>query len=143
MPIVLRNGERRVQQLLAGMRPRRQPGEYAFVVVPDGAALPAQALGSFREREGLSAILPLAVAEALAWPLALRAAWIVLEVHSSLQASGFTAAFASALGAAGIACNVVAAVHHDHLFVPVAQAEQALQVLLALQAEAAASLAGQ
>ena len=52
---------------------------------------------------------------------------------SDLQAVGLTAAFASALGDAGISCNVVAGLHHDHIFVPVAQATQAVDVLLALQ----------
>jgi hypothetical protein len=33
---------------------------------------------------------------------------------------------------------MVAAFHHDHVFVPAAQAEQALQVLLKLQAAARA-----
>ena len=35
-------------------------------------------------------------------------------------------------GRAGISCNVVAGVHHDHLFVPVEQARQAMDALHAL-----------
>jgi len=46
---------------------------------------------------------------------------------------GLTAAVARALADAGIACNVIAAVHHDHLFVPVEQADAALTALSALQ----------
>jgi hypothetical protein len=132
------NAETRLERLLAGMRPRRMPGEFAFATAPSGAALPESALGSFREEEGLTVILPLDEAEARGWEIALRAAWIVLEVHSSLEAVGFTAAFSQALGEAGIACNVVAAVKHDHLFVPVEQAERAMQVLLTLQKAAEA-----
>ena len=52
---------------------------------------------------------------------------------------GLTAAVAVALADAGIACNVVAAVHHDHLFVPVESADAALAALRALQPDAAAS----
>jgi hypothetical protein len=69
-------------------------------------------------------------------PVLFRAAWISLTVHSDLDAIGLTAAFASALGQAGISCNVVAGAFHDHIFVPVAQAQQALAVLRALQQDA-------
>jgi hypothetical protein len=62
-----------------------------------------------------------------------RAAWITLQVHSDLAAVGLTAAFSSALAQAGISCNVVAGMHHDHLFVPVDQAQQAMRSLQALQ----------
>jgi hypothetical protein len=57
-------------------------------------------------------------------------------VHSDLQAVGLTAAVAAALAEAGISCNVVAAAHHDHLFVPVESASQAIAVLQALQERA-------
>jgi len=59
-------------------------------------------------------------------------------VASDLNDVGLTAAVAAALADAGIACNVVAAVHHDHLFVPVEAADAALATLRALQADAAA-----
>lgn len=62
-----------------------------------------------------------------------RAAWITLTVHSDLQAVGLTAAVATSLADAGISCNVVAAAHHDHLFVPVESAGLAIAVLQALQ----------
>ncbi|MCK7593201.1 ACT domain-containing protein [Pseudomarimonas salicorniae] len=134
--------ETRLDALLAGMRPRRMPGQYAFVCLPGGSAIPAEALASFREREGLTLVLPLAEAESIGCEIMLRAAWIVLEVNSSLEACGFTAAFSRALGEAGIACNVLAAVHHDHLFVPIEQADRAMQVLHTLQAQAGADVRG-
>jgi hypothetical protein len=43
---------------------------------------------------------------------------------------------ASALAEAGIACNMVAALNHDHVFVPADRAEEALTILRALQAAA-------
>lgn len=52
---------------------------------------------------------------------------------SDLAAIGLTAAFARALGDAGISCNVVAAAHHDHMFVPVERADAAIAALRALQ----------
>ncbi len=54
---------------------------------------------------------------------------ITLQVYSSLQAVGLTAAVASALSAHNISVNVVAACHHDHLFVPSRDAESALACL--------------
>jgi len=63
----------------------------------------------------------------------LRAAWLTLAVASDLHDVGLTAAVAGALADAGIACNVLAAVHHDHLFVPLERADAALAALAALQ----------
>jgi hypothetical protein len=68
--------------------------------------------------------------------VAFRAAWITLSVYSDLHAVGLTAAVAAALASEGISCNVVAALRHDHLFVPVDRADDALTVLERLQAEA-------
>jgi hypothetical protein len=53
-----------------------------------------------------------------------------------LPAGGLAAAVSGALAAAGIACNVVAAVHHDHLFVPQDRAAEAMEILRALIAAA-------
>jgi hypothetical protein len=64
------------------------------------------------------------------------AAWITLNVHSALEAVGLTAAFATALGQAGISCNVIAGYYHDHLFVGQADAERAMHVLRDLAANA-------
>ena len=65
-----------------------------------------------------------------------NAAWITLEVHSSLAAVGLTAAFAGALAQANISCNVIAGYYHDHLFVARDDAERALSTLRALAASA-------
>ena len=54
---------------------------------------------------------------------------ITLTVHSALEGVGLTAAVAGALAQAGIACNVVAGYHHDHLFVPWDRREEALAIL--------------
>ena len=55
-------------------------------------------------------------------------------MHSDLEAVGLTAAFARALADAGIACNVVAGVRPDHLFVPAERAADAPDALPAVQA---------
>jgi hypothetical protein len=56
-------------------------------------------------------------------------AWITLTVYSSLEAVGLTAAVSKALTDANISCNVIAAYHHDHIFVPIQDAQHAMKVL--------------
>jgi len=122
-----------LKQLLTHMQPELNPGRFAFVVLGPGFELnPAHIVASVREPEGLSAILPEQVALGLGLPVVFTAAWITLTVHSDLAAVGLTVAFSKALGQAGISCNVVAGVYHDHLFVPVEQAQAALDALHAL-----------
>lgn len=122
-----------LDQLLAHLHPVLNSGRYAFVAVPDAVTLdPQRIIASMREPEGLSAILAEQDAHDLGLPVAFVAAWITLAVESDLAAVGLTAAFARALADAGIGCNVVAGVRHDHLFVPVHQAQQAMDALRAL-----------
>ena len=118
--------------MVAGMSPRLQPGRYVFALAsPD---LADAALAGFREDEGMSLILPLQTAAAAGLDTSLPMRRITLEVFSALEGVGLTAAVATALADAGIPCNMVAAFHHDHAFVPADQADRALAVLLALQA---------
>lgn len=123
--------------LIRSMEPALNPGEYVFTSVQETAGIdPAQIIASIREPEGVSLIMAAADAERHGLPVLFRCAWITLTVHSDLAAVGLTAAFAQALGNAGISCNVVAGAYHDHIFVPVAAAEQAMAALRALQAQA-------
>lgn len=127
-----------LKKLLANMEPTLNPGTYAFVAAPANLHVqPDQIIASVREPEGLSLVIPESLAQALDLPVSYSAAWITLTVHSDLAAIGLTAAFSAALGQAGISCNVVAGVHHDHLFVPAELAPQAMDVLAQLQASAA------
>ena len=57
---------------------------------------------------------------------------ITLGVQSSLAAIGLTARVAEALAARGISANMVAAFHHDHVFVPWERREEALALLRGL-----------
>ena len=121
--------------LIQSMNPRLHSGTFAFVSVSDQNELRnAEIIASILEDESFSAVIREADAEALGLPVLFHAAWITLTVHSDLQAVGLTAAFSGALAKAGISCNVVAGAYHDHLFVPVEQAEEAINVLKALQA---------
>lgn len=130
-------GETSLATLLRSMSPQLNAGEYVFCTLADGK-LPAgvEIIGSFREQEGLTVILERSHAELAGLSFDYVAAWITLNVHSALEAVGLTAAFATALGKAGISCNVIAGFYHDHLFVGQTDAERALHVLRELAANA-------
>ncbi|MBM1631427.1 ACT domain-containing protein [Sulfitobacter mediterraneus] len=121
--------------MISGMSPELRPGIFVFATVDDqlAAGLIGQAISVFREDEGLSLLLPVSVAKAAGLPVDHPMRCITLNVYSSLEGVGLTAAVATALAANGIACNMVAAFHHDHAFVPEALGETAMQVLKALQ----------
>jgi uncharacterized protein len=123
-------GERDLAVLLRTMVPVPHEAPYGFAVWP-GGALPFLPFATVAEDEGLTVIANLA---------ALRSAglqsepWarISLTVHSDLAAVGLTAAFASALAGVGISANVIAGVHHDHIFVQWDRREDAMVALKAL-----------
>ena len=126
-------GETNLQQLLKTMKPKLQPGEYVFCsVASPGNIDQQQIICVFKEDEGVTLIVEKSFADKLQLRYSYVAAWITLTVHSSLEATGLTASFATALAAAGISCNVVAAFYHDHIFVNKKDAEQAMQVLTVL-----------
>ncbi len=124
-----------LSQLLAGMEPSLREGVWVFGILPAGVPLDAEGIvASIREAEGMSVVMEEAAALRAGVLPVFRAAWITLTVHSDLEAVGLTAAFSAALGEAGISCNVVAGTHHDHLFVPVQKAADAMAALRRLQA---------
>jgi len=123
------SGESNLEMLIASMRPVLRDGTFVFVSVePEAAqAIPAEAMVS--EAEGATLVLRQADADSRGLVYDYVARWITLEVHSSLAAVGLTAAFSTALGNAGISCNVLAGYHHDHLLVSAVDAQRALKVL--------------
>jgi len=116
-----------------GMSPVLNEGDFVFCTVADASALlGTDVLGTFREKEGFTVIIERERADALGLEYNFVAAWITLTIHSALDAVGLTAAFATALGKAGISCNVIAAFYHDHIFVAKDDAAKAIDVLQAL-----------
>ncbi len=127
-PEVVRDGAAMVRN----MRPERVPGAWRFrsVLPTEVASLLPTARALFQEAEGPSLLLPTDAQD----PEAM--AQITLQVYSALDGVGLTAAVSAALAAQGIPANVIAATHHDHVFVPLAQADAALAALEALAAAA-------
>ena len=90
-------------------------------------------IGIFLEKEGVTFILEQqdAVNKKIHYQSVYRLN--TLNVHSSLDAVGLTAAFSAKLAEKNISANVVTAYYHDHIFVPEEKAEQALNAILELQ----------
>jgi hypothetical protein len=82
-----------------------------------------------REDEGVTAILTRADADRAGLAYDYVAARITLRVGSALTDIGLTALFSRTLADAGISCNVIAGLAHDHLFVGWEQGEQARALL--------------
>lgn len=123
-------GEKNLSILLKTMTPELNEGDYVFCTMPNGQELnSSKIIGSFREKEGMTIVLNKEDADVLGLSYHYVAAWITLTVHSSLDAVGLTAAFSKALAEAGISCNVIAAYHHDHIFVAKKDADKAMETL--------------
>ena len=128
-------GETDLQKLLQTMKPQLNEGKFVFCILDTlRSAVALDPLCIFQEEEGITVILPKGRADDKSLPYSLVCAWITLTVHSSLKAVGLTAAVSRALTDANVSCNVVAAYHHDHIFVPIQDAEQAMNALNKLAA---------
>ncbi len=122
--------------MISGMTPEFQVGQWVFVTTNDQdivAELSEHAVSIFKEKEGMSLIVPLDLARERGFSVAQPMRWITLNVYSSLEGVGLTAAVSSALSENSIPCNMVAAFHHDHVFVPSELGDRAMQVLVSLQ----------
>ena len=83
-----------------------------------------------REAESITLILPPEQAKSVAQENGTGFKRIELQVYSSLEAVGLTAAISQCLKEHNISANVIAGFHHDHIFVPEKDAKQAISALL-------------
>ena len=125
-------GEEDLDKLLVLLQPSLLPGDCVFCTAANlkyGDLAELQPIASYQEEEGLTLVLDQQAADraGLAYDSVFNC--ITLMVHSSLEAVGLTAAVSGKLAANGISANVIAAFHHDHVFVPKDKAQLALQVL--------------
>lgn len=127
-------GETDLATMLASLDVERRPGVFTFVAVSDpDATLVASAHATVREGALTTLVLTVDDARGAGLDVVTEMAWLTLTVQSSLDAVGLTAAFSRVLGDAGVACNVLAGYHHDHLLVPADQAEHAMSALRSLR----------
>ena len=149
------SGETDLKTLLASMQPVLSPTPYVYVCIPASVrseevaslVVSLSPIATVQEEEGLTLVLPQSTADehnskstSSSSPLKLEysyvASRITLKVHSSLEAVGLTAAFATRLGRNGISANVVAGFYHDHLFVAQKDGDKAVALLKELAEEA-------
>lgn len=123
-------GETNLQVLLKSMEPVLNTGKYVFCRQEKGLFFNLDdVLFFFKEAEANTLVMRQEQADLEGYDYTGVFALISLTVHSSLDATGLTAAFSTALAKHGISCNVVAAYYHDHIFVPIKDAERAMEVL--------------
>jgi hypothetical protein len=120
-----------LSSLLRDLSVTRRPGRWCLVTGP--VASDAAVAATIVEDEGLTTVVSVADAERMGESPRFVAAWLTLDVESALDAVGLTAAVATVLAADGIACNVLAGFHHDHLLVPEDRADEAIASLMRLR----------
>lgn len=124
------SGENNLEHILKNLKPVLHPGKYVFTSQSSDKSVPIESvIGTFTEKEGTTLILSLENAVKLGMNYEYVAAWITLEVHSSLEAIGLTAVFSNALASHQISCNVIAGFYHDHLFVDYTDGPKAVEIL--------------
>jgi len=131
------NGEKNLNTLLKNMTPVLNDEEYVFVTLEGfyGDYSHLKPLCSFNEKEGLTLIIPKLEAELHGMASDGVFKYITLEVHSSLNAVGLTAAVSARLADNEISANVVAAFYHDHIFVQAEHADRAFMLLKELSVQ--------
>ena len=126
-----------LKTLIASLSPEIRPGSFVFVAAGNaGSDVGPQGelpwLAWVEEPEGPSGVMREEDATELGLPFDTVWAWITLGVASDLAAVGLTAVVSRALADAGLSCNVIAGLWHDHLLVPIDRADEALEAIRAL-----------
>ena len=125
-------GERELKKLLERISPELMDGEYVFCTFRDaryGDNSDLEPVAAVSESEGLTLVVPKRRADSSGCRYASVFKRITLNIHSSLDAVGLTAAFSTKLAECGISANVIAGFYHDHIFVQSEFAERALAAL--------------
>ena len=128
------SGSKDLDFLLREASPVLDPDRYVFVCrsAKYGDHAEWQPVASFAESEGLTLVIRQEIADANALSYEGVFKKITLAVHSSLSAVGLTAKFAQRLAESDISANVFAAFYHDHIFVPLSDADRAMSALATL-----------
>jgi hypothetical protein len=129
-------GEKDLEKLLASLAPRLMDDDFVFCTIKDatyGDYAELSPLASFSEDEGLALVLKKENADKAGLKYEAIFKCITLNVHSSLEAVGLTAAVSRRLAERGVSANIMAAYYHDHILVPAEKAADALSVLIELE----------
>ena len=122
-----------IKTLLKEMKPILGNTDYVFITKScfrlTYEIIELNPIATFLEKEGMTVVISKDEAEKK--NLSFNAVFhkITLEVHSSLEAVGLTAAISTALASQNISANVIAGYYHDHIFIQKSKAELALSIL--------------
>ncbi len=125
------SGERDLSVILDSLNPRMSEEEYVFCSVSEDEMfrIGCEVHCVCREDENITVVLPVDKAVLAGFEYAFPSRMITISLHTSLDAVGLLAKLLTRLAEAGIAVNVMSGVYHDHLFVPVDRAEDAMCIL--------------
>jgi len=133
-------GEKNLINLIASMEPILIENEYVFGTLKTCSVETLACLNpisTFQEKEGLTVVVQKEKADEYKVPYSGVFRCITLNVHSSLDAVGLTAAVSTKLTQSQISANIIAAYYHDHVFIASKDAEKALLKLNELVNEGA------
>jgi len=103
--------------------PKLRDGAFEFMRTRGAPNVPKNAAAMIMEDEDMTLVMPTDEVDEYSF------AWISLVQETSLHATGITKAFSAALSDAGIPCNVLAGFKHDHILVPYALKEMAMEII--------------
>jgi len=114
------------------MSPALHAEEYVFCCFKNsgyGEHSHLEPIAAFAENEGLTLVIPRPKADGHGIDYESVFRCITLQVHSSLDAVGLTAAFSGKLTEHGISANVISGYYHDHIFVQGELADKAMAAI--------------
>lgn len=128
------SGETDLAAILRSLTVSRRDDVVTMVTLPQPVPLANGILAVITEAEGTTVVATITEAERRGWSVGFVGVWLTIDVHTSLEGVGLTAALSAELASAGIPCNVLAGYFHDHLLVPADRADEAVALIEALAA---------
>lgn len=133
------SGEFDLDVLIQSMKPVVSDETYVFATVENCSNTDALSpVMVFREREGTTLIVEQSKAVTAGLQHEFPCKMITLNVHSSLEAVGFLASVTQRLAKLQMGVNPVSGFYHDHLFIPIDRAQEALAELQFMSSELSA-----
>ncbi|MDE1465295.1 ACT domain-containing protein [Spartinivicinus poritis] len=128
-------GIKDLSQILINLKPVLATDEFVFCSLKEFNNIDIakyQPIATFIEVEGMTMVLKkeIAIQHNIVFNNVYK--MITLQVHSSLDAVGLTAAVSKRLADNGISANMFAGYYHDHIFIQATKAEEALLLLTEL-----------